>query len=153
MKQFFVLITLFSLFSCKTEIENHDVENHDVEIDSLPVTIELNDSIDTMIVSDYDMGDVDVKDIKEFKENLVKIEQEFGEQWDFCICVVKRDSVNKAIMDESLSESEFDKVISRSDEIDEKCKAFQVQNPNTTPDERAKHEKMVRNCLKEAGIK
>jgi len=153
MKYIFILITLFSFFSCETETKKSVNVGDDVVVDSLLVSIQANDSIDTLIVSNYDMGDVDVKDIKEFKENLVKIEQKFGEQWGFCTCIVKRDSVNKAIMVESLSDSEFDNVILRSDEIDEKCKAFQIQNPNGTPDERAKHAEMVGNCLKEAGIK
>ncbi len=153
MKQLILFITLFSFFSCKTEVENPVVVVEDIVVDSLLVNVESNDSIDTLIVSDYDMGDVDAKNIKEFKENLVKIEQEYGEQWDFCTCIVKRDSVNKAIIDENLSDSEFDQVFSRSDEIDEKCKAFQIQNPNITPEERAKHEEMVRSCLRGAGIK
>ena len=153
MKFLFLFITLFIVFSCKTDVNDSIETNDDESIDSLTVEIEKTDSIDTMIVSIYDMGDIDVKDVKEFKENLVKIEKEYGIQWDFCTCVLKRDSVNKAIMDESLSDARFDEVILRSDEIDEKCKAFLIQNPNTTPEERAKHEEMVSKCLKEAGIK
>ncbi len=153
MKIFFLFITLIFLFSCKTDV-NDSIETEDYcKVDCLIVEVEANDSIDTLIVSDYDLDEVDKKIVKEFKENLVKIEQEYGAQWDFCTCVIKRDSVNKAIMDENLSDEEFDKVILRSDEIDDKCHAFQIQNPNTTPDERAKHEKMVRKCLREAGIK
>ncbi len=153
MKQLFLVITLFLLYSCDAEVKDSDVVDETQIVDSLQVKNEENDSIDTLIVSNYDMGDVDVKNVKEFKENLVKIEKEYGVQWDFCTCVVKGDSVNKAIMDESLSEVEFDKVIARSDAIDEKCKAFRIQNPNITPDERAKHEEMAYKCLKEAGIK
>ncbi len=154
MKYYFLLfITLFFLFSCKTEEDDVQDDSPIIEevVDSL--IVEVTDSIDTMIVSDYDLEDVDVKNVKEFKENLVKIEKEYGVQWDFCTCVVKGDSINKAFMEEGIPDDEFERLSNRLDVIDEKCKAFRVQNPNTTPEERAKHEKKVRNCLKEAGIK
>tara|TARA_R110002072_G_scaffold192412_2_gene349398 strand:- start:342 stop:794 length:453 start_codon:yes stop_codon:yes gene_type:complete len=150
MKQFLLIITLISIFSCKTETEN----SIDPEIvsDSIPELVDTQE-LDSIIVSDYDMTDIDTKDVKEFKENLVKIEEEFGEQWDFCTCIVKGDSINKAFMDPGISDSEFNRLSERFDVIDEKCKAFRVQNPNITPTERAAHEKKVKKCLKEAGLK
>jgi hypothetical protein len=107
---------------------------------------------DVEIQSEYDMSTVDDKDLREFKENLAKIEKEHGEQWDFCTCVIKNDSINKAFSKE-VSDKEFDRLSERFDEIDQKCKAFLAQNPNSTPEERAIHEKKVKKCLKEAGIK
>ena len=92
------------------------------------------------------------KNQKEFKENLAKIEKVHGEQWDFCTCVVKNDSINKAFS-QPVSDAQFDRLSLRFDEIDQRCKAFLMQSPNVTPEERIKHEKKVRNCLKEAGIK
>lgn len=99
----------------------------------------------------YDMSTVDVKDRKEFERNLEKIEKKHGEQWDFCTCVVKNDSINKAFSS-PVSDAEFDRLSDRFDVIDKHCKAFLAQNPNQTPEERAKHEKKVKKCLKEAGV-
>ena len=50
-------------------------------------------------------------------------------------------------MDEHISDSQFVVLEKRLDQIDEKCKAFRVQNPNITPDERAAHKEKVRLCL------
>jgi len=151
MKQVIILITLFFAISCKTEVKEV-VDESIVVVDTIP---ENSDTVisDTVLVSDYDMSKVDKKHVKEFKENLVKIEKEFGEQWDFCLCVVKGDSLNKAFSNPNLPDDEFNRLADRLDEVDNKCKAFRIQNPNITPEERAIHEKKVRNCLKEAGLK
>lgn len=109
------------------------------------------EGMDTIkIVSDYDMSTVDAKDRREFKENLAKIEKKHGEQWDFCTCVIKNDSINRAFS-EPLPDDEFDRLALRLDEIDKRCKAFLTQSSNVTPEERSRHEKKVKNCLKEAG--
>ncbi len=151
MFRFLSLITLLFLVSCGNDVENV-IDNVDEGVDSLDV--EIVDAVaDVEIISDYDMSTVDTKDVKEFKENLAKIEKKYGEQWDFCMCAVKQDSVNKAFQNPDLSDAEFDKVLKRSDLIDEKCKAFMVQNPNVTPEERADHERKIKKCLKEAGVK
>jgi hypothetical protein len=101
--------------------------------------------------TDYDMSTVDVKDRAEFKKNLEKIEKKHGDQWDFCTCVVKNDSINKAFS-KPVGDKEFDRLSDRLDVIDKHCKAFLAQNPNQTPEERVKHEKQVKKCLKEAGV-
>ncbi|MBL1280388.1 MAG: hypothetical protein COA33_008960 [Fluviicola sp.] len=150
MTRFLLIITLISVISCKTEVK--DVIDGEVVNDSIPELV-VTDTLDSIIVSDYDMTNIAKEDVKEFKENLVKIEKQFGEQWDFCLCVVKGDSINKAFMDPGISDKEFDRLSGRFDVIDEKCKAFRIQNPNITPAERAAHEKKVRKCLKQAGIK
>lgn len=92
-------------------------------------------------------------DSLELKESIKKIEAKYGEQWDFCDCVVKGDSINKAFTKPNLPDKEFDRLSKRFDEIDEKCQAFRIQDANRTPEERAAHEKKVKKCLKEAGIK
>lgn len=89
----------------------------------------------------------------EFKENKKKIEAIYGEQWGFCECVVKGDSINKAFAKSNISDEEFDRLSKRFDVIDEKCQAFRIQDANRTPEERALHEKKVRKCLKNAGAK
>lgn len=92
-------------------------------------------------------------DTTELKESIALIEEKYGEQWDFCNCVVKGDSINKAFSKPNLPDAEFDRLSDRFDEIDEKCQAFRVQDANRTPEQREQHEKKVRKCLRDAGIK
>ena len=141
-----ILITLFFAISCKNDVKNISIEDDLIAQDSLELIVK-NNSIDSIIISEYDMSDIDKKDIIEFKENLAHIEEEFGSQWDFCRCVIKGDSINGAFMDEHISDSQFVVLEKRLDQIDEKCQAFRVQNPNITPDERAAHKEKVRLCL------
>lgn len=116
------------------------------EEDSITATI---DSLH--ITSEMDMSLISPEDRGEFLKNLAEIEKKHGQQWDFCTCVLKNDSINKAFMKE-LSDEAFDELSLRFDVIDAKCKAFLAQNPNQTPDDRAKHEKKVRDCLRAEGI-
>lgn len=146
-KNIFLIALLLFMTSCGGDIDN--LENEDIpETDTLQMT-ENGDRVE--VKSDYDMSTVDVKDRAEFKENLEKIEKKHGEQWDFCTCVVKNDSINKAVA-QPLSDEEFERLSERLDVIDNHCKAFLTQNPNQTPEERIKHEKQVKKCLKEAGV-
>ena len=92
-------------------------------------------------------------DSVDLKKSIKKIEAKYGEQWDFCDCVVKGDSINKAFMKPNIPDKEFDRLSKRFDEIDEKCQAFRIQDADRTPEERSLHEKKVRRCLREAGIK
>jgi len=89
---------------------------------------------------------------EELKESIEKIEKKYGEQWDFCNCVVKGDSINKAFAKEGLPDAEVDRLMKRFDVIDEKCQAFRIQDANRTPEQRELHEKKVRKCLREAGV-
>ncbi|MCR9173216.1 MAG: hypothetical protein NXI10_12015 [bacterium] len=154
------LLLFFGLFligmsmrSCGNQTAGHHVSHHDTsslhnEADSLSAH---KDSL--AIESEYDLETVDPKDRKEFLENMAKIEKQYGEQWDFCTCIIKNDSVQKAFMNEALSDAEFDVIVARSEEIDNKCQAFLVQSRNQTPEERYEHKKKVDKCLKEAGLK
>lgn len=92
-------------------------------------------------------------DSVELKASIKKIEAKYGEQWDFCNCVVKGDSINKAFAKPNIPDKEFERLSARFDEIDEKCQAFRIQDANRTPEERAAHEKKVKKCLKAAGIR
>ena len=78
--------------------------------------------------------------------NLQKIEKKYGEQWDFCTCVDKNDSINR-VAQLPMNEKQEDKFMKRWEEIDTKCKAF-LTNPSTTPEERELHAKKVAACLK-----
>ena len=150
-KNYLNILTLFFLIGCKPAVKV--VDPVVVDVDTTVVQSAKEDSLEKEIISNYDMSTVDKKNSEEFKENLVKIEKEFGEQWGFCDCVVKGDSINKAFMNAGLPDEEFDRLANRLDQIDEKCQAFRIQNPSGTPEERADHEKKVRKCLKSAGIK
>ncbi len=77
-----------------------------------------------------------------------KIVEKYGEQWDFCNCVVKNDSINNAL-EKTLSDKQTDKLMARWEYVDTKCKEF-ITAPNTTPEQRAKHEWKVKQCLKNA---
>lgn len=150
MRNILILLFLLSFFGCS----DSNKEGCDAHLDSDLVIDGDNDEEDgdsSDIVSDYDMTTVDKKDLKEFKENLEKIEKVHGEQWDFCTCVIKNDSINRAFSEE-VSDTEFDRLSDRFDEIDTKCKAFLAQSPNVTPADRAAHDKKVKKCLKEAGL-
>lgn len=113
----------------------------------------LNAKKDSLqIESEYNLDTVDPKHREEFLENMAKIEEQYGEQWDFCTCIVKNDSINKALS-QDIPDAEFDKVLERMEYVDGKCKAFLVQSQNQTPEERYIHEEKVKKCLKAAGIK
>lgn len=84
----------------------------------------------------------------EQKINHAKIVKKFGEQWDFCKCVIALDSIDDAAQRGDVT----DKLMDRWEEVDLKCKEITTFD-NQTPDERIKHEKRVNKCLKEHGIK
>lgn len=83
--------------------------------------------------------------LREQQENLAKITAKFGEQWDFCSCVVANDSINQAARKE-MTEVQYERFMKRWDEIELRCKAF-LTVPNTTPEERELHEAKVNRCL------
>lgn len=146
----FLLATVLIFASCKSEATTKEKSDKEITDSIQAAKDKENQKEDPK--SDYDMSTVDVKDRAEFKENLQKIEKKHGEQWDFCTCAVKNDSINKAFA-KPVSDAEYERLSERLDVIDKHCKAFITQNPNQTPEERVKHEKQVKKCLKEAGIK
>ncbi|MEX1003441.1 MAG: hypothetical protein WDZ35_15085 [Crocinitomicaceae bacterium] len=142
MKAFFYItfsLACIALTACKGSAEDADVSDTDtLQVDTTAIDSSL---VDTTAFTD-DSGYVD-----EALETENIIEATYGKQWDFCDCVVKNDSVNKAI--ETAGDDEFDAILERMDEIDKHCKKM-LTTPNTTPEERAKHDRKVRKCLKNA---
>ena len=143
---FLSLLSLFFVLSCNSAPEN-----------------ESDNDIDTTIVAEIDTTSIEIDTTSVLPDSLQKggyvdeaeevekeIEKKFGKQWDFCDCVVKTDSVNKALekMD-GLTEEESNKLFDRWDEVDLHCKEL-ITAPNTTPDERAKHKRKVKKCLRNA---
>jgi hypothetical protein len=134
---FFALLTLFgSCFEPKKEKEEPIDEQETLE-ESLEKAKSPVATVDSV----------------ELNKSIEKIEAKYGEQWDFCNCVVKGDSINKAFLKPNLPDKEFERLSNRFDEIDEKCQAFRIQDANRTPEERAIHEKKVKKCLKAAKVK
>lgn len=149
MKKILYLLSLLLFFSCGEEPAKKEIEREIDEVDTLDIVDSTE--VDTIeIKSDYSMDNVDPKERKEFKENLVQIEKKHGVQWDFCTCVIANDSLDKAVKNPATTDADMDRIMERFDVVEEKCKAFRIQNPNQTPEERARHEKKVRDCLKAA---
>ncbi len=146
---FLSLLSLFFILSCNSAPEN-----------------ESDNDIDTTIVAEIDTTSIEIDTTSVLPDSLQKggyvdeaeevekeIEKKFGKQWDFCDCVVKNDSIDKVFKNvDALSDEEFDAAYTRMEEIDKHCKEL-ISAPNTTPDERARHKRKVRKCLKAAGIK
>jgi tetrahydromethanopterin S-methyltransferase subunit G len=137
---FFALITLFG--SCSEPKKEKEVKEEPIEQEE-----SLEESLKNA------KAPVATVDSVELNKSLKKIEAKYGEQWDFCNCVVKGDSINKAFLKPNLPDKEFERLSNRFDEIDEKCQAFRIQDANRTPEERAIHEKKVKKCLKAAKVK
>lgn len=148
MHKFFYVLSLFLIVSCSSnEVTVDEVDENSK--DSLDVSGKSDtDTFD--IKSDYNLGTVDAKERKEFRENLAQIEKKHGVQWDFCTCIVANDSINTVLKVANLPDAKLDKLLDRLNVVEEKCQAFLVQSPDRTPEERARHEKKVRDCLKEA---
>ncbi len=136
---FFILSVL--VVSCSGEQNEQEI---------LKVTKKGVDTITTRIIPEKESKKVvKVIDKKtEKKEVHEKIVAKYGEQWDFCNCVVKNDSINSAL-EKTLTDKQTDKLMSRWEYIDTKCKEF-LTTPNTTPEQRSKHEWKVKQCLKNA---
>jgi hypothetical protein len=90
--------------------------------------------------------DKDDASLAEYYDTLIKIEKQYGPQWDFCTCIRKNDSLNKSLRDALLDE-EFDKLLERADFVEFKCQAFLVINVDNTPEDRVRHKKRVEECL------
>jgi hypothetical protein len=133
----FLSLLVFALISCNGNEEQSEGE---ILTDSL-ATIEKTDSLtpEELVITQVSND----PEVQEAHEEIVK---KYGEQWDFCTCIVKSDSVNTALME--APDDMFDRVMERSEYIDSKCKELLIQ-PNATPEERAAHEKRVKKCLRD----
>lgn len=134
---------IITVSSCKGD---GDSNNND-SVDSTAIDTSLG--VDTLETITPDSAVIDSAGYID-EENAIsnKIEEEYGEQWDFCNCVVKNDSVNNAIL-ETDDDAQIDIILARMDVIDQHCKEM-LTTPNTTPEERAKHERKVKKCLDNA---
>lgn len=76
-----------------------------------------------------------------------RIIQNYGEQWDFCYCVKKNDSIDKLLKNQTLSDSELDIILKEADEIENKCKVLLTDLKSNKPSDRQRHQEKVRACL------
>ena len=96
----------------------------------------------------------EIKEIKiiskknEKTDNHNKIIEKFGEQWDFCKCVLANDSINSAF-EKTVTDAETNKLMKRWEHVEVKCKEF-LTSENKTPEQRIEHELKVKKCLKNA---
>jgi hypothetical protein len=145
-KTIIIFLIFTFLFSCTNDGQDNEmIEENANELDSLEWNNDYSDTIEESSVSGNVYDDPEVQEVHK------EIEKKYGVQWDFCTCIVKNDSVNKALQSDKLTDDEFDLLFERSEHIDQKCKGLLVQ-PNATPEERAMHEKKVKKCLKEHGL-
>lgn len=138
-KVIFILFVVSALVSCSSneKCKDCELENKNdslVKKDTLP---SLDDALKV---------DKETIVTKDQIENHDKIVKKYGEQWDFCTCVHANDSINNAF-EKKLTTPQETKLMARWEYVDVKCKEF-LTNPNTTPEERAAHEKKVKKCLR-----
>lgn len=76
-----------------------------------------------------------------------RIIKKYGQQWDFCDCVKKNDSIDKLLKNQTLSDSELDKVLKRADEVENKCKILLTDLKSNKPSDRQRHQEKVKECL------
>jgi hypothetical protein len=139
---FYFLFTSIFFFSCSSneKCESCELENKKDSIANLDTASSLENELKEEKL---------IPESKEQVENLKKIEKKYGEQWDFCTCVVANDSINNAF-EKTVSDKQAEKLMARWEHVENKCKEFLTQ-PNTTPEERAIHEKKVKKCLRNKG--
>jgi hypothetical protein len=140
---FLFLLTLF-LFSCGSNEECTDCAIENVN-DTVVEVEDLHTALKDTVTEKKAVA-------VELKENHDKIVKKYGEQWDFCTCVVANDSINDAFEKGGMTPKQEEKLMARWELVDTKCKEL-LTTPNTTPDERARHDKRVMKCLKQNGLK
>lgn len=140
-KVFLLFLTCFFALSCENP-ENDSVI--DASIDD-----SLNNSLNNLTDERVELEEQEnaEKMDNEQAEITQKIVATYGEQWDFCSCIAKNDSIDKAIEGNDLSDADLDFLLARMDKIEEKCKLM-TSGSQGTPDERAAHAKKVKDCLK-----
>lgn len=136
MKLLYFIFFMILIISC----ENNRKVNKTVQPKSKKIAI--NQSVNS---SDYSG-----KYISERKEKEIltsKITTKYGQQYSFCDCIQKGDSLNNALKNKKLSDKELDRLILRFDEIDKKCQSFRLNDANATPRQRLQYKKKVKECL------
>lgn len=138
-----LFLTFLFILSCNSNPDTEEIESEEL--------VSVEQEIPDAFVTDTTKKN---HQIKEEKENLEKIEKKYGEQWGFCECVVANDSIDKAVKNLIDFETpQAEKLLDRFDYVSKKCQAFLGMDASRTPEERQKHEKKVKKCLKDANVK
>ena len=140
---------LFFVFLISVSCSNNGNKQDELPVDQKAdsVIVEIEKAPEQEIQELQKKKDVEVN--VDFKENKKAIEKKYGEQWDFCTCIVLNDSIDKAVKAGNMD----DKLMERFDVVDQKCKSFLVMDNSRTPEERMLHDKKIAKCLREAGVK
>lgn len=135
-----VFLTFFIISSCNSTTAVQEDKPDDTSLSTESDGMESAFSSDTTPKK---------HEVREQKENLAKIEKKYGEQWGFCECVVANDSIDRAVKKITDFETpEAEKLLNRFDYVSKKCQAFLGMDASRTPEERQKHEKKVKRCLR-----
>lgn len=136
-----VFLTFFIISSCNSTTAVQEDKSDESSLPAEPEGMENAFGPDTIPKK---------HEVKEQKENLAKIEKKYGEQWGFCECVVANDSIDRAVKKITDFETpDAEKLLNRFDYVSKKCQAFLGMDANRTPEERQRHEKKVKRCLRE----
>ena len=135
MRLYFFSILVIISFSCsqeKKETTGNTIKN-----------------IDSSLVNQIDSSKVKIvsPETSEQDSQENRIVRKYGKQWSFCDCIKKTDSLNKQIQKPGLSDKKIESILVEFDLIEKKCKSI-LSNPSHTPYQRKKHEKRVKDCLK-----
>jgi hypothetical protein len=139
------------LFSCLLFAVSCSQETEDVDCGLCGENMNRVDAPETIeaAVAMVKEADTSTTGDSEFRENKEKIEAIYGEQYDFCHCVVLNDSLNRVAKSGNFDDNFMD----RMEEVSNACKSFLVMDGNRTPEERDKHQKKIDKCLKNNGLK
>lgn len=142
--KFHVVLLVFSIlfFSCK-----NDAPSTDPTLNQQDSTQVSNEKVVEEIVEPAKLVNTDsIKEVEK-TENQVAIVKKYGVQWDFCMCIQTLDSINEAFLEDNLSTEGETLLENRLSYVDNKCKAITTL-PSNTEEDRARHQKKVRDCLK-----
>ena len=144
MKIYFYSILIILFIACQGS-EASKITTNEINSDSITMAVDNSSiKIDSLLENDYEEVAVNA--------DPVKIEKKYGKQWDFCDCIYKTDSVNKAIENsEHLSDADITILFDRFEAIDLRCKAL-ITGSHRTPEERKIHQRKVRKCKQSLGI-
>ena len=135
MKLYFVLLLVFISLSCSQD-KKETTSNTKTNIDS-----SLENPIDSSKVK------IVSPETSEQDSQENRIVKKYGKQWDFCDCIKKTDSLNKQSQKTGLSDKELESILVEFDLIEKKCKSI-LSHSSHTPYQRKKHERRVKECLK-----
>lgn len=135
------MIFIFLLYAC----ENTSIEEDNQTENVINSKIEADESVDLPSIEHEEPLLIDNVE-EELTKMEEKIVQAYGEQWDFCYCIKKNDSINKAIEADELSDSDLNFLLDRMTEVDEHCKKMLLA-PQNSPEERTLYQNKVENCL------